>query len=156
MGLLVDLRFGVTGAYLEVVTTQGTKQRGYYVVQIRKGADNFPLQAEDTHFGWLDHYDVETPNWKQAYEDFKARWKRGVLPPMYTRVYEEDGTPVEGFVGQDDINAARTREASRRAERTRPTPEPVPEPVPAPTPEPAPALEHAFADLDFRGDQVVT
>lgn len=115
MGLLVDLRFGVTKAYLAVITTQGTKTRGYYTVRVSKGADNFPLQPEDTHFGWLEDFDVETPNWKQAYGDFKARWKVGLLPPIYVGVYEEDGTPVDGFVGQDDINLARQRAAERRA-----------------------------------------
>ena len=114
MGLLVDLRFGVTKAYLEVVTTQGSKTRGYYTVRISKGADNFPLQPEDTHFGWLENYDVETPNWTQAYQDFKERWKRGVLPAMYTGVYEEDGVAVEGFVGGADINLAREQAARDR------------------------------------------
>lgn len=119
MGLKVDVQFGqiaVSDLYLKISHVSGTKVSARYVVTFldaKDGAEVPLIPGDDRVFTFgepkgldLPWFNVSANAWEQCYEDFKARFAKGLLP-WVKGLREETGVVV-----------------ARVAERVAPTPAP--------------------------------
>lgn len=131
MGLKVDVQFGqiaVSDLYLRLHNVSGTKDVAFYSITLfdaKAGAEVPLLPIDDRYFTFgepknkdLPTFDVSANPWSQCYEDFKARFAKGLLP-WVKGLREEAGTTI-------------AREAERIVPPQAPTLTLVPETSPEP------------------------